>query len=52
MKLFVRCITNVLLSAGFYMENLLNYSTQLQNESIIPLPIGDNHKFAPIALGV
>lgn len=34
------------------MENLLVYAPQVIKESIIPLPIGDSHKFAPIALGV
>jgi hypothetical protein len=37
--------------AGFYAENLLNYSPQAK-EGILPLPIGPTHKFAPIALGV
>jgi len=37
--------------AGFYMENLLVYSPQAKNDKTIPLPIGENHKFAPIALG-
>ncbi|KAI0632653.1 NAD-P-binding protein [Trametes polyzona] len=37
--------------AGFYAENLLLYSKQAQGEGKLPLPIGDNHKFAPIALG-
>ena len=37
--------------AVFYAENLLNYSIQAK-EGIPPLPIGPNHKFAHIALGV
>ncbi|KAL2164748.1 hypothetical protein VTH06DRAFT_43 [Thermothelomyces fergusii] len=37
--------------AGFYAENLLLYSEQARNEGLLPLPIGENHKFAPIALG-
>ncbi|KXX80603.1 Prestalk A differentiation protein A [Madurella mycetomatis] len=37
--------------AGFYAENLLLYSHQAQSEGILPLPIGENHKFAPVALG-
>ncbi|RYP51414.1 hypothetical protein DL769_010817 [Monosporascus sp. CRB-8-3] len=37
--------------AGFYAENLLNYAPQAQSEGILPLPIGQNHKFAPVALG-
>jgi uncharacterized protein YbjT (DUF2867 family) len=36
---------------GFYAENLLLYSKQAQEEGLLPLPIGTNHKFAPIALG-
>jgi len=40
----------VVIRAGFYAENLLNYSPQAK-EGIMPLPIGPNHKFAPIALG-
>ena len=39
-------------SAGFYAGNLLLYSEQARNEGLLPLPIGENHKFAPIALGV
>jgi hypothetical protein len=38
--------------AGFYAENLLLYSEQAQKEGILPIPVGQNHKFAPIALGV
>ncbi|KAL2257314.1 hypothetical protein VTK26DRAFT_336 [Humicola hyalothermophila] len=37
--------------AGFYAENLLLYSQQAQAEGLLPLPIGQNHKFAPVALG-
>ncbi|KAL2267089.1 hypothetical protein VTJ83DRAFT_4366 [Remersonia thermophila] len=37
--------------AGFYAENLLLYTEQARNEGLLPLPIGDKHKFAPIALG-
>jgi len=40
----------VVIRAGFYAENLLNYSVQAQ-EGSLPLPIGPYHKFAPIALG-
>ena len=39
-------------SAGFYAENLLLYAPQVKEDGIIPLPIGEDHKFAPIALGV
>ncbi|KAL4866552.1 hypothetical protein BDV12DRAFT_210397 [Aspergillus spectabilis] len=41
----------VVVRAGFYAENLLLYSRQAQEEGILPLPVGQNHKFAPIALG-
>jgi len=37
--------------AGFYAENLLNYAPQAQKEGLIPIPIGENHLFAPLALG-
>ncbi|TDZ14127.1 Prestalk A differentiation protein A [Colletotrichum orbiculare MAFF 240422] len=33
--------------AGFYAENLLLYSPQAHQEGVLPLPIGENHKFAP-----
>ncbi|KAK0619992.1 hypothetical protein B0T14DRAFT_566786 [Immersiella caudata] len=33
--------------ASFYAENLLLYSQQARNEGILPLPIGEDHKFAP-----
>lgn len=39
-------------SAGFYAENLLLYSNQAQTQGLLPLPIGEDHKFAPVALGV
>lgn len=41
----------VVIRAGYYAENLLLYSPQAQEDQILPLPIGENHKFAPIALG-
>ncbi|KAJ7773476.1 hypothetical protein B0H16DRAFT_150367 [Mycena metata] len=41
----------VVIRAGFYAENLLLYATQIREEHILPLPVGDAHKFAPIALG-
>ncbi|GAA6040851.1 hypothetical protein JCM8097_007747 [Rhodosporidiobolus ruineniae] len=37
--------------AGFYLENLLAYSKQAQGEGKLPLPIDEDHKFAPVALG-
>jgi len=36
---------------GFYAENLLLYAPQIKEEKILPLPIGENHSFAPVALG-
>ncbi|KAJ6035710.1 hypothetical protein N7499_002837 [Penicillium canescens] len=41
----------VVIRAGFYAENLLLYSQQAQEEGVLPIPLGSNHKFAPIALG-
>lgn len=40
-----------IIRAGFYAENLLLYNKQAQTEGKLPLPIGDKHKFAPVALG-
>lgn len=40
-----------IIRAGFYAENLLLYAPQLKNEKCLPLPIGENHQFAPVALG-
>lgn len=37
--------------AGFYAENLLLYTEEAQAQGKLPLPIGPNHKFAPVALG-
>ncbi|KAI0970601.1 NAD(P)-binding protein [Xylaria arbuscula] len=37
--------------AGFYAENLLIYAPQAQEEGLLPIPIGENHTFAPVALG-
>ncbi|KJK74048.1 hypothetical protein H634G_10674 [Metarhizium anisopliae BRIP 53293] len=37
--------------AGFYAENILLYAPQAKEEGVLPLPIGESHKFAPIALG-
>ncbi|GJN66189.1 hypothetical protein PLICBS_000205 [Purpureocillium lilacinum] len=37
--------------AGFYAENLLLYAPQVKEEGVLPLPIGENHKFALVALG-
>ncbi|KAL9100080.1 MAG: hypothetical protein Q9163_004504 [Psora crenata] len=38
-------------SAGFYAENLLLYTPQIQKHQALSLPIGDVHKFSPVALG-
>lgn len=46
----VRALTQA--RAGFYAENLLLYAPQAKEEGILPLPIGENHKFAPVVLGV
>jgi uncharacterized protein YbjT (DUF2867 family) len=40
-----------IIRAGFYAENLLNYAPQAQKEGLLPLPVGTNHLFAPVALG-
>ncbi|KAK5678406.1 hypothetical protein LTS10_008849 [Elasticomyces elasticus] len=37
--------------AGFYAENLLLYAPQIKEEGLLPIPIGKDHKFAPVALG-
>ncbi|KAK5690344.1 hypothetical protein LTR17_025956 [Elasticomyces elasticus] len=36
---------------GFYAENLLLYAPQIKEEGLLPIPIGKDHKFAPVALG-
>lgn len=41
-----------IIRAGFYAENLLLYAPQAKDEGLLPLPIGKDHKFAPVALGV
>ena len=46
------CADPMFLSAGFYAENLLLYAPQAKEEGTLPIPIGRNNKFAPIALGV
>ncbi|KAF8453419.1 hypothetical protein BGX38DRAFT_1176823 [Terfezia claveryi] len=43
--------TAVIIRAGFYAENLLLYNKNAQNTGKLPLPIGKNHRFAPLALG-
>ena len=42
----------VVIRPGFYAENLLLYAPQMLAEKSIPLPIGGNHKFAPMAMRV
>lgn len=42
----------VIIRPGFYAENILLYTPQIQQEHSIPLPIGQDHKFAPMALRV
>ncbi|KAF7118407.1 hypothetical protein CNMCM5793_007924 [Aspergillus hiratsukae] len=41
----------VVIRAGFYAENLLAYAPQAKEEGYIPIPIGREHKFPPVALG-
>jgi uncharacterized protein YbjT (DUF2867 family) len=40
-----------IIRAGFYAENLLNYANQTRKEGLLPIPIGQDHLMAPIALG-
>lgn len=52
------CFSNLVIGfvlmvrGGFYAENLLSYAHQAKEEGVLPLPIGQQHKFAPVALGV
>ncbi|OXV06642.1 hypothetical protein Egran_05590 [Elaphomyces granulatus] len=41
----------VIIRAGFYAENLLLYAPQCQEEGMLPIPIGRDHKFPLVALG-
>lgn len=41
------CVTRT----GFYADNLLQYSKQALEKGKLPLPIGEDHNFAPVALG-
>ncbi|KAI5800477.1 hypothetical protein FPQ18DRAFT_252693 [Pyronema domesticum] len=43
--------SQAIIRAGFYAENLLLYNKYAKDKGKLPLPIGDKHKFAPIALG-
>lgn len=49
---FMMVKTLTLNRPGFYAENLLLYAPQAKEEGALPLPIGESHKFAPVALGV
>ncbi|KAI9709988.1 MAG: hypothetical protein M1820_003066 [Bogoriella megaspora] len=40
----------VVIRAGFYVENLLLYAPQAHKDGMLPIPIGKDHKFAPVAL--
>jgi len=40
-----------IIRAGFYAENLLLYAPQAQKDGILPLPVGQSHLMAPVALG-
>ncbi|CAO2658698.1 Nn.00g064210.m01.CDS01 [Neocucurbitaria sp. VM-36] len=40
-----------IIRAGFYAENLLLYAPQAQKDGILPIPIGESHLMAPVALG-
>ncbi|KAL3462099.1 hypothetical protein BJX64DRAFT_259622 [Aspergillus heterothallicus] len=40
----------VVIRRGFYAENLLLYSRQAQEEGTLPIPVGKDHKFAPMAM--
>lgn len=42
----------VVIRPGFYAENLLLYAPQMQEDQTIPIPMGENHKFAPMAVKV
>ncbi|KAL2793491.1 hypothetical protein BJX66DRAFT_224977 [Aspergillus keveii] len=41
----------VIIRRGFHAENLLLYSKQAQEEGVLPIPIGKDHKFAPMSMG-
>jgi hypothetical protein len=48
---WTRCIVDKCARAGFYAENLLLYSKYAQDKAKLPLPMGSEHKIAPVALG-
>lgn len=41
----------VVIRAGFYAENILLYNEQAKRSGKLPIPLGQNNKFAPVALG-
>lgn len=49
--LLLNHITRNTYRAGFYAENLLLYAPNAQQDGTLPLPVGKDHKFAPVALG-
>lgn len=40
-----------IIRAGFYAENLLLYHKSTKDKAKLPLPVGETHQFAPVALG-
>ncbi|KAH9842455.1 uncharacterized protein C8Q71DRAFT_732941 [Rhodofomes roseus] len=40
-----------IIRAGFYAENLLLYNKDVQKNGKLRLPVGEQHSFAPVALG-
>ncbi|OKL61036.1 hypothetical protein UA08_03279 [Talaromyces atroroseus] len=42
--------SSCIIRPGFYAENLLLYTPEAQEEGLLPIPIGRDHKFPPIAL--
>ncbi|KAL3708602.1 hypothetical protein TMatcc_006586 [Talaromyces marneffei ATCC 18224] len=42
--------SNCIIRPGFYAENLLLYTPEAQAEGLLPIPIGKDHQFPPIAL--
>ncbi|KAF1849883.1 NAD(P)-binding protein [Cucurbitaria berberidis CBS 394.84] len=40
-----------IIRAGYFAENLLLYAPQAQKDGILPIPIGQSHLMAPVALG-
>ncbi|EGN99961.1 hypothetical protein SERLA73DRAFT_180297 [Serpula lacrymans var. lacrymans S7.3] len=44
-------LSQCVIRAGFYTENLLLYNKDAQKNGKLRLPIGETHSFAPVALG-